>query len=74
MMNPALTMALADQYRRELTAQSARLQPSRHRSPARTPRVLVPGFRVTWTRLSLAPAGAGRRRSWVIVISATRAQ
>jgi hypothetical protein len=72
MMNPALTMSLADQHRRELTARSARLRAGQHRS--RTPRVLVPGFRVTWTRLSLAPAGAGRRRSWVIVISATRAQ
>jgi hypothetical protein len=74
MMNPALTMSLADQHRRELTARSARLRAGQHRSRSRAPRVLVPGFRVTWTRLSLAPADAGRRRSWVIVISATRAQ
>jgi hypothetical protein len=72
MMSPALTMSLADQRRRELAARSARLRACPHRS--RTPRALVPGFRVTWTRLSLAPVGAGRRRSWVIVISATRAQ
>jgi hypothetical protein len=82
-MNPALTMSLADQHRRELTARPtpfqassapSALQAGRRRARLRVPRVPVPGYRVTWTRLSLAPTGAGRRRSWVIVISATRAQ
>jgi hypothetical protein len=34
---------------------------------------LLPRYRVSWSRTTLSPAGAGGRgRSWVIVISATR--
>jgi hypothetical protein len=36
---------------------------------------LLPRYRVSWSRTALsatAPDGAGRGRSWVIVISATR--
>jgi hypothetical protein len=36
---------------------------------------LLPRYRVSWSRTALsasAPEGAGRGRSWVIVISATR--
>ena len=38
-------------------------------------RVLLPRYRVSWSRTALsasAPDGAERGRSWVIVISATR--
>ncbi len=38
-------------------------------------RALVPRYRLTWTRTTLALAdSAQRQRSWVIVISATRAR
>lgn len=39
------------------------------------PSALLPRYRVSWSRTALsasAPDGAGRGRSWVIVISATR--
>lgn len=39
------------------------------------PGALLPRYRVTWSRTALSTAaadGAGRGRSWVIVISATR--
>jgi hypothetical protein len=39
------------------------------------PGALLPRYRVSWSRTALsasAPDGAGRGRSWVIVISATR--
>jgi len=76
MIHPELTRSLADQHRGEVTSRAValragRLQAGKPRSRAR--RGLVPGYRVTWTRLSLAPAGAGRHRAWVIVISATPA-
>jgi hypothetical protein len=73
-MHPELIRSVADQQRRELTSRAVPLQARKSRSRSRAPRRLVPGYHVTWTRMSLAPAGAGRRRSWVIVISATRAQ
>jgi hypothetical protein len=79
-MHPELIAALAAERRRDLTASTvgdpARPSRSRHR------RTLLPHYRLTWTHTSLgnaatgsaATAAAGRReRSWVIVISATRA-
>jgi hypothetical protein len=71
-MHPALATSLADQHRRELTSRGVPSPVERHRERYRAARALVPGYRVTWTRMSLAAAGAGPRRSWVIVISATR--
>ena len=76
-MHPQLTSALADQHRRELVSEAGRRRlaaglrgPRRHAAGWRVPR-----YRLSWSRTSLSPAGvAGRReRSWVIVISATRA-
>jgi hypothetical protein len=73
-MHSALTTFLADEHRRELTRRRVPSPARKHRERSRAARVLVPGYRVTWTRMSLAAAGAGARRSWVIVISAPRAQ
>jgi hypothetical protein len=76
-MHPQLTSALAEQHRRDLLSQAHGRQlaaslrgPRRHAAGWRVPR-----YRLSWSRTSLSPAGvAGRReRSWVIVISATRA-
>ena len=81
-MHPELAMSLADQHRRESLGRPRHLEladravpppPVAFRPRPGRARRLVPGYRVTWTRLSLASAGAGRRRSCVIVISATRA-
>jgi hypothetical protein len=75
-MHPELIAALATERRRDMTA-SATEHLSR---PAR--RGLLPHYKLTWTHTSLGstaagsanPVAAGRReRSWVIVISATRA-
>jgi hypothetical protein len=81
-MHPELISSLAAERRRDVAA-SFHPQPDPVPAPApslrelrgaRAPRRVVPSFRVTWTRTTLA-AAAGRRRgrSWVIVISATRA-
>jgi hypothetical protein len=75
-MHPELISALAVERRRDL-ATSAIEHPYRLRAR----RSLLPRYRLTWSHTSLgaaaasgAKAAAGRRgRSWVIVISATRA-
>jgi len=72
-MHPELTAALAAEHRRDLTADAVA-----HTVPRpRRPRTLLPHYKLTWTHTSIgsaATAAAGRReRSWVIVISATRA-
>ena len=73
-MHPQLLSALATERSRDLAATSPA---ARRPSPARAghrarPRVL-PRFRVTWTRTTLAAVADRRRaRSLVIVISATR--
>jgi hypothetical protein len=49
--------------------------PRRGARRASLPGALLPRYRVSWSRTALsasAPDGAGRGRSWVIVISATR--
>ena len=83
-MNPQLTLSLAAERRRDMTADfnaHRRVAPSsfepssgRHSSVARwrAPRLTVPRLRVTWSRTTLAAAGRHRGRSYVIVISATR--
>ncbi len=84
-MHPYITSALAEQHQRDLSSQARRrqlaasLREPRRRGPHRHGQGWrVPRYRVSWSRTSLSPAGpavaAGRReRSWVIVISATRA-
>lgn len=83
-MNPQLTLSLAAERRRDITADYAARRTmapswSEHRSGAhraaarwRAPRLTVPRLRVTWSRTTLAAAGRHRGRSYVIVISATR--
>ena len=75
-MNPELTTSLVAEHTRELTAQA-----DAHRAAAiavprpRSGRRLVPGYHVSWSRVSLALSdGGGRRTSWSIVISGTRAR
>jgi len=76
-MHPELISALAAERRRDLTAGTIG---DRSRPPAR--RIRLPRYRLTWSHTSLGAAAAGsgvkvaagrRERSWVIVISATRA-
>lgn len=71
-MHPEMTSSLAAQHYDELL-ESAR---QRH-APAgsRGPRRRVPRLHVNWSRTTLAPACTGGRpeRSWVIIISATKA-
>lgn len=82
-MHPELLSALVAERRRDIDAAvAARAKPCA-RAGARTGRrpralarrlVLVPRFRVYWTRVTLAAVSGGRRGgSVVIVISATRA-
>ena len=72
-MHPDLTAALAAEHRNDLAARAT----SRAAAQACRPRTLLPHYKLTWTRTTLgipAQATAGRpSRSWVIVISATRA-
>jgi hypothetical protein len=79
-MHPELLLSLAAERRRDLAAAmtshpectSARRSA---RAAWRLPRPILPRFRVSWSRTTLAaPAGTRRRgSSVVIVISATRA-
>jgi hypothetical protein len=81
-MNPELTATLAARHSRELTTRATarhvlapEARPRSSQARPRSSRLLVPRYRVTWTRVSLALADGGRRRtSWTIVISATRAR
>jgi hypothetical protein len=72
-MHPELIAAVAAEHRRDLTTDA-----TEHRSRPRTRRTLLPHYKLTWTHTSLgaaaaSPAAGRRERSWVIVISATRA-
>ena len=76
-MNPGLSASLAAEHIRELTAQAD----ARHAAAIAVPRPrsggrrLAPGYRVSWSRVSLALTEGGRRRtSWAIVISGTRSR
>jgi hypothetical protein len=75
-MHPQITSALAEQHRRDLVRAADRRRlaaslrgPRRHAVGLRVPR-----YRLSWSRVSLSPAGVAgpRERSWIIVISATR--
>lgn len=87
MMHPAVASALAEEHRRDMTAQARqatlarqitqatrrRREPTAQRAHLRG--ALFPRYRVSWSRATLAPSAApdGRGgRSWIIVISATR--
>lgn len=76
-IHPDMAGALAKQHQHDLLTRAAR----RHSAPGgRSARqaagLRVPRYRVSWSRTTLSPGGAGaaggRGRSWVIVISATR--
>ena len=76
-MNPELSASLAAEHVRELTAQAD----ARHAAAIAVPRPrsggrrLAPGYRVSWSRVSLALSEGGRpRTSWAIVISGTRSR
>jgi hypothetical protein len=76
-MNPELSASLAAEHIRELTAQAD----ARHAAAIAVPRPrsggrrLAPGYRVSWSRVSLALTEGGRpRTSWAIVISGTRSR
>ena len=74
-MHPELLSSLAIDHCRDLSAATSRAPRARapRRAHALTRRALVPRFRVSWTRTTLAPVSYSRRgRSYVIVISATR--
>jgi len=83
-MHPAMLPSLVAERHRDIAASMPpRRAPAPARRPARTgpgcrersARRRLPFLRVTWSRVALAaqPGGAaGRSRSWVIVISATR--
>ncbi|HMD91874.1 MAG TPA: hypothetical protein VKG80_04450 [Trebonia sp.] len=76
-MHPQIASVLAKEHQRDLASQASRHRMAASlRGPRRhTPAWRVPRYRVNWSRTTLSPVGqAGRReRSWVIVISATRA-
>jgi hypothetical protein len=76
-MNPELSASLAAEHIRDLTAQAD----ARHAAAIAVPRPrsggrrLAPGYRVSWSRVSLAlPEGGRPRTSWAIVISGTRSR
>ena len=76
-MNPELSASLAAEHIRDLTAQAD----ARHAAAIAVPRPrsgrrrLAPGYRVSWSRVSLALTEGGRpRTSWAIVISGTRSR
>jgi hypothetical protein len=76
-MNPELSASLAAEHIRDLSAQAD----ARHAAAIAVPRPrsggrrLAPGYRVSWSRVSLAlPEGGRPRTSWAIVISGTRSR
>ena len=76
-MNPELSASLAAEHIRDLTAQAD----ARHAAAIAVPRPrsggrrLARGYRVSWSRVSLALSDGGRpRTSWAIVISGTRSR
>jgi hypothetical protein len=76
-MNPELSASLAAEHIRDLSAQAD----ARHAAAIAVPRPrsggrrLAPGYRVSWSRVSLALSEGGRpRTSWAIVISGTRSR
>jgi hypothetical protein len=75
-MHPQITSVLAKEHQRDLASHASRHQmaASLRRPRRHAPAWRVPRYRLSWSRTTLSPAGLpGRERSWVIVISATRA-
>ena len=76
MLHPLMASALASEHRRDMITQASKvaLGSEAGRASQDTRRdVLLPRYRVSWSRTTLSPAGVdGHDRSWVIVISATR--
>lgn len=72
-MHPDTAMRMTQYHHDELT-ECARASRGRRSAAARKAHRHVPHWRVTWSRATLAAAGASGRpsRSWVIIISATR--
>jgi hypothetical protein len=78
-MHPDMASALASQHRHDMTAKASRAQAAAGAGPrlaaprAYRPGARLPRYRVSWSRTTLSPDGAGGRRgrSWIIVISAT---
>ena len=70
-MHPDMAVCLVRQHHDDLIQ---RARQARTSAGSRGLRRRVPRWQVTWSRATLAAAGApGRRgRSWVIIISATR--
>ena len=75
-MHPQIAATLAEQHQRDLISQADRHRmaaslrgPRRHAAGWRVPR-----YRLSWSRVSLSPAGVAspRDRSWIIIISAAR--
>ena len=73
-MNPELTLALAADHTRELTAEARARRAAATSVPRpRSGRIHAPGYRINWSRVSLALSDGDRpRTSWAIVISGTR--
>jgi hypothetical protein len=77
-MNPELSAGLVAEHARQLTAEAdahraASVAVPRPRTGGG--RRLAAGYRVSWSRVSLAlPEGGRPRTSWAIVISGTRAR
>lgn len=70
-MHPEMARSLAVQHYGELMAHARQRQAA---AGLRGPRRRLPRWHVNWSRTTLAPACAGERprRSWVLIISATR--
>ena len=73
-MHPETATALASNHRHDLTSEAAKANQTAARRRTHPRGTLLPRYRVSWSRASLPAAAEGRRgRSWVIVISASRA-
>jgi hypothetical protein len=72
-VHPDTAMRMTQYHHDELT-KGARASRGRRPADERKPHWHVPHWRVTWSRATIAAAGASGRpgRSWVIIISATR--
>jgi hypothetical protein len=74
MMHPEMASALARQHRHDLTSQAAKASQAVAARRGHPRGGLLPRYRLSWSRATLPAVAGGRRgRSWVIVISASRA-
>jgi hypothetical protein len=74
-MHPEMARMMAEQHGHELARRADRQRMVASATGTRARRARLPRYRVHWSRTTLTAAGGpGRReRSWVIVISASRA-